>query len=299
MQKKKGISLIVLAITIIVMVILAGAIILTLNNSGIIQKATDAVDKTNAATIKEVAQLGWAEAYVEYGADLAKLKEGVKNALSKNNINVNEYKIEVTTDGVIIEKIDVALNHFGTIPEGATYTKADGAILSGGNEFPVLTQGDKYMYGDYEYCYQYWYDADVAMVWTKHEINATDGWGVRVLDKNKTEYGQILNSINGEAVTTLATTFYDCDNIVSAPVIPKSITNMYMTFWHCDNLLTAPDIPNSVLNMRATFGYCSKLVGVIKINANPTSYSSCLSGTQITEVTGSTTLKTEILATKN
>lgn len=47
MQTKKGISLIVLVITIIVMIILAGAIILTLNNSGIIGKASETVFKQN------------------------------------------------------------------------------------------------------------------------------------------------------------------------------------------------------------------------------------------------------------
>ncbi len=41
-MEKKGISLIVLVITIIVMIILAGAIILALNGSDIIGKATEA-----------------------------------------------------------------------------------------------------------------------------------------------------------------------------------------------------------------------------------------------------------------
>ena len=47
MQKKKGISLIVLVITIIVMIILAGTIILSLNNNGIIEKANEAVEGNN------------------------------------------------------------------------------------------------------------------------------------------------------------------------------------------------------------------------------------------------------------
>ena len=45
MQKKKAVSLIVLVITIIVMIILATAIILTLNNTGIINKSSEAVFK--------------------------------------------------------------------------------------------------------------------------------------------------------------------------------------------------------------------------------------------------------------
>ena len=47
------------------------------------------------------------------------------------------------------------------------------------------------------------------------------------------------------------------------------------------------------------FAGCNNLTGTIKIDANPTSYLGALSGTQITEITGSTTLKEEILATKS
>lgn len=50
---KKGISLIVLVITIIVMIILAGAIILSLNNSGIIGKANKAKKDSDVSNLKE------------------------------------------------------------------------------------------------------------------------------------------------------------------------------------------------------------------------------------------------------
>ena len=49
MKSKRGISLIVLVITIIVMIILAAAIILSLNNAGIIGNANKAVQETNVA----------------------------------------------------------------------------------------------------------------------------------------------------------------------------------------------------------------------------------------------------------
>ena len=138
MQKKKGISLIVLVITIIVMIILAGAIILTLNNSGIIEKASEAVDITNEATIKELAQLGWAEAYTEYGADLKKLDEGVRTALTKNNINPDEYKITVTTSGV---KIKLLANMW--IKEGFTVRKGN-QVLEIGDTVNYTATGTTY-----------------------------------------------------------------------------------------------------------------------------------------------------------
>ncbi len=62
MKNKKGISLIVLVITIIVMIILSAAIILSLSNSGIISKANKAKadnDVSNAKELVEVAHSEW------------------------------------------------------------------------------------------------------------------------------------------------------------------------------------------------------------------------------------------------
>ena len=101
---KQAISLIVLVITIIIMIVLAGAIILTLNNSGIINKAGEAVRQTNEATVKEVASLGWAEAYADGARTAEELREGVEAALEKNNIDTEDYGMIVTTSGVTIKK---------------------------------------------------------------------------------------------------------------------------------------------------------------------------------------------------
>jgi len=69
MQKKKGISLIVLVITIIVMIILAAAIILSLNNAGIIGNANKAVEETDEAQLKNIAVLAWSDAYLARNED--------------------------------------------------------------------------------------------------------------------------------------------------------------------------------------------------------------------------------------
>lgn len=101
------------------------------------------------------------------------------------------------------------------------------------------------------------------------------------------------------SVTNMNHTFRDCTSLTTAPTIPSSVTNMFSTFDSCTSLTTAPTIPNSVTDMTQTFDSCTSLTGTIEINANPTdSFYRCLKGTQITEVTGSTTLKAEILATK-
>ena len=65
MQKKKGISLIVLVITIIIMIILAAVVIVALNNSGIISKANEAVAKSNINQVQNLATAIWSDAYLD------------------------------------------------------------------------------------------------------------------------------------------------------------------------------------------------------------------------------------------
>ena len=134
MKSKKGISLIVLVITIIVMIILAGAIILTLNNSGIINKANEAVEKTDLAQVKHIAALKWAEAYLD---DTVEDKEQyVLKELSEEGINTDKYDITVIKNGVDVELKEVvpsewlenivAIKDGVPIPKGFVASKATG-----------------------------------------------------------------------------------------------------------------------------------------------------------------------------
>ena len=103
MQRKRGISLIVLVITIIVMIILAAAIIVSLNNNNIIGKSKDAVDKTNLKQIQELAQTLWADAYIDGARTQEALEQAVLEGLK--DVDTSKYTITVTTSGV-----DVTLN---------------------------------------------------------------------------------------------------------------------------------------------------------------------------------------------
>ena len=62
---KKGVSLIVIVITVIVMIILAAAVIITMENTNIINKAKDAVNKTNEKNLKYQSELYEAELKLE------------------------------------------------------------------------------------------------------------------------------------------------------------------------------------------------------------------------------------------
>ena len=91
---KRGISLIVLVITIIIMIIIAGAVILTLSGSGVITKSRLAKEGSDFAAIREAVELG-------------KQNMLLTGEFDKNRINIpNIYEddIEVTSTGAILIK---------------------------------------------------------------------------------------------------------------------------------------------------------------------------------------------------
>ncbi len=79
MIKTKGISLIVLVITIIVMIIIAGAIILSLSNANVIDKAKEAKNKTNLSVLKERWNSAYQEALVQNGGTTPTLDQITTN----------------------------------------------------------------------------------------------------------------------------------------------------------------------------------------------------------------------------
>ena len=103
-MQKKGISLIVLVITIIVMIILAAAIIISLNNTGIISNANKAVDETNEKTVQDIANLAWGEAYANGKRTRDELQAVIDQTLESNNISKDDYTVYATEKGVEIGK---------------------------------------------------------------------------------------------------------------------------------------------------------------------------------------------------
>ena len=85
MRNKRGISLIVLVITIIVRVMLAGVVIITLENTNLIKHSKQATNSTN------------------YAQEITRL-EIIKNGILTDNlgkITLDEYVTELTNKGII------------------------------------------------------------------------------------------------------------------------------------------------------------------------------------------------------
>ncbi len=149
-KQKRGISLIVLVITIIVMIILAGAIILTLNNSGIIGRAEEAKNKSDIASVKElvaVVQLEWnlmsEEEQKQETNNTGKFSDYANKKLEEAGIKTgNENGAYIVTDEGTVNTIykEKNMTYSIIIPEDFVYidgTKDTGIVIQdkNGNEF--------------------------------------------------------------------------------------------------------------------------------------------------------------------
>jgi len=120
---KKGISLIVLAITIIVMIILATSIILSLSSNDMVNRAkeaTSANDLANAKQLVRVAEAEWQMDEEELKKVYSSFEAYAEAKLVEAGFNVSggTGSLEVTDDANVYV--------YPTIPEGFTASQADG-----------------------------------------------------------------------------------------------------------------------------------------------------------------------------
>jgi len=267
MKNKQAVSLIVLVITIITLTILTGAIIITLNNVGVVEQSEEAVQQFNVKAIEELIATAWSDKYLSGERNLAKLKKAVQDALDKNKITEQHYSgyiLKVTTSGAGLVKKESLyndLNHGGKIPIGGTYyvsaieegedgpfgNFSDATTVYGiGDEFPkTMNVGDVYVYGDYQYMYGMFYEEHEG----KFISNNTDGWAVVVNAQaaKKASLGLVLESINDAPIKCLSHIF--CGSEATAFTEPFKV-------------------PDSVTNISWMFCCGSSLNGTIVINAN-------------------------------
>ncbi len=119
-NNKKGVSLIVLVITIIIMIILAGAIILTLNNSGVIDRAEEAKEASDRATLKEAVNISYGEWVLatEMDGETKSADEYIKEKLKDQGFSDEDLGLIYISDA---GKISIV-----TVPEGFTVSDIEG-----------------------------------------------------------------------------------------------------------------------------------------------------------------------------
>ena len=136
MQKKQGISLIVLVITIIVMIILAASVVITLSNTGVIDRASQAVDLTNEAAVQDLAALTWADAYMNNKRGTELVSE-VTTKLGEQGVTTDKWNITVTETGVTVtNKNSASGSGLGSMITAANYgDKVDYSVTVDGTTY--------------------------------------------------------------------------------------------------------------------------------------------------------------------
>jgi type II secretory pathway pseudopilin PulG len=150
MQKKQGISLIVLVITIIVMIILAASVVITLSNTGVINRASEAVDLTNESAVQDLAALTWADAYMDNkrGTDLV---NEVTTKLGEQGVTTDKWNITVTDTGVTVtNKNSSSATGLGSLITAANYgDKVDYSVTVDGttyDDWQIYYHNNDYVY---------------------------------------------------------------------------------------------------------------------------------------------------------
>ena len=198
------------------------------------------------------------------------------------------------------------------IPDGATYTKADGTVLEGNgtNKFPdTPATRDKYEESDYIYSYNLGTPGDDGSYGTEWSVVSKISFAISQLApwddessvEQKSQLSPILTEIAGKPITNMNGTFYKCyalttspkipstvtnvyrayqycKELVEAPSLPDGITDMYCTFYDCEKLKVAPTIPDSVTTMHSTFDLCSELTTIQRIPGNVRNLSNTFDG---------------------
>ena len=237
-KQTKGITLIALVITIIVLLILAGVSIAMLTGeNGILTQAQNANNKTEQAQKEE------------------------KNILNSYEDQMNEY-IGIDWDTVLVN----AKKH----PEQVTST----AIGVGTNGKPVnmdLWEYTKLDDGTYALNDKDTITAEKEENWS--EVNS--GYKGKITEEGEIEgkipqYIKTENDENFVKVTNLDCVFYKFTGLKVIPKIPDTIDSMINTFWGCTSLTTVTQLPNSIKNMQATFMNCTSLTTISNIPSSVT-----------------------------
>ena len=325
-KRNKGITLIALVVTIIVLLILAGiSISMLTGQNGILNRASEAKSKNGTAQNGDLVKLSTMDALSQGLGTIT--DANLKTAL---NNNIGEGKYEITGD---------ATNGWTVTVEGEDYRVEATGIVNGNGSSTGSVNWDKILE-----------DANKNPESMKHKEQVkssfigigTDGksvnmdlwrpskqedgtWGIFSCESSYAhEYaydggidddGKIVGKIpqyiyNGEEgkfteVTNLSYAFVRCTGLRIAPEIPSSVKYMEGTFHMCTNLTTAPKISSNVTCMFATFSGCTNLTGEVCIDANLDSNdwkssSSCFAETtKPIQLTGTCPILSELAATSS
>ena len=303
--KQKGVTLIALVITIIVLIVLAGVTINALiGENGIITKATESKNKDEQAEEKEKILLAIASAQVDGLGKLTQnyLQAEIDNQFGNHKAIVIDNADEIFIVSLVDRKKDYIITEDG-VYDGIDWNKAMAEAVAPESQdeernngvIGIGTDGKPVDMDLWEYTLME--DGTYGL----NDINGLDGTGNLGRSAGYiggyTEDGKILGTIpqyisndNGKnfiEVTSMVHTFYECKSLIIAPEIPRTVKDMQVTFYQASNLITPPkSIPDSVNNLSYSFASCDKLNKMPKLGKNITDMMAAFRYTSITELNG-------------
>ena len=150
MKKKKGISLIVLVITIVVMIILAGAVIINLNNSGIIDRAKEGVVNYSENETCQLIYTSYLEYQIEKIDDKSLvasnfLKEKLESYYGDNNVELlspdNPIIFKIKKNGISeYYEYNATTSKAMKIPNGINFNGKEKAEIVVGDDISIVTE---------------------------------------------------------------------------------------------------------------------------------------------------------------
>ena len=277
-KKDKGITLITLVISVIVLLILASVTIAALSgNNGILTKAKDAKEKTEIGQEKEVVELATISAQMgekyqslnqvnlqkeidkQYGEGKTIVRDNGDNTFTVSFIE-SKREYDITSKGVEKGKDWNEIMQNAKAPEEQKEERNTGVIGIGTDGKTVNMDLWEYTLNNGTYTLN---DID--------DIKAEDA-----NTENKGYLGKIINGkiegtvpmyIKGKSdknfipVTNLKDTFInlqnDFDELVTTPVIPSTVTEMQSTFSRCGKLKNITNLPPKLEIFKWTFYECT------------------------------------------
>ena len=284
-SKERGITLIALVVTIVVLLILAGVSLnLILGNNGIITKAKESRTETRMAQIDELVNLAIGDAYTEGIGSITDsgLKSALNNRLGEGTYDISGdettgWKVTVKETG---KTYDITANgDTGSSEESGTTVDWD-AVLEDARKNPEKYKDEN----------QSGTNGDIGIGTDGLPVNM-DLWKARIINENeialnedagcgcsKGYVGKIIDGkIQGKIpeyvkkagkddffrVTDMESTFDDCMELEEMQEnIPSGVKNFNYTFYECLSL-TSITIPDSVTTIGDfTFSGCQSLTSI-------------------------------------
>ena len=291
-KRNKGITLIALVVTIIVLLILAGiSISMLTGQNGILNRASEEKNLNGIAQNGELVKLSAMDALSQGLGTIT--DANLKTAL---NSNIGEGKYEITGDAtngwtVTVDEQDYRVEATGIVNGNGSSTGSGNwdKILEDANKNPESMKHKEQVKSSFIGIGTDGKPVNMDLWRTSKKEDGT--WGIfscesayayeYAYDGGIDDDGKIVGKIpqyiyNGEEgkfteVTDLSNTFYRCTGLTTAPEIPSSVIYMTATFAECKRLTTAPEIPNSVKKMNTTFAWCTGLTTAPEIPNSVTS----------------------------